>query len=528
MRIAIHNSFIGERAAENELSRRISLAAINIGWEVIETKVAQEIDLYEPDFVLVTHFNTPKLSRFPTYECMWNPPIFFDDYMEFIREYADSSKLIEKYANILSCDAYLSSSSKCDDWLNEKLGETSKKFFIAPFFTSCNQTEYVPPNLQNPHLIYIGVNWDGSRFKKLFKQLDTKDFMKVYGSNWNYLKKSYKGTLPFDGTSVLKTLRNAGVGLCLHRHEHTEAETPSMRIFEIVASGALAICGEHKFIRDAFGDNVLYIDINASIPEQVDQISEHISWIRSHQHEALKMSKTSHDIFLEKYTLEKLLLNIVPHHQNLIENKGFIKDSIKDLSKHQVQFIVRVSDHPLSMLRRCLDSIVNQTYKNVAIILVKHQKIADLDKLLQEYEPVISIKIVNSKFTGFQSTQLKDGLNTITSTYFGILNDTAMIYPNHVQSLISLLHKHKFAGVAYSGSIRVCENSNTLKTNDKALAYFESFDIRKIAKFENFIDSNSFIAKSSLISDMFKEDPNLEAGEDFFLIFLQMLNWCCN
>lgn len=526
MRIVIHNSFIGKHAAENELSRRISLAVVNLGWEAIEVVSAAEIKEFNPDFVIVTHFDTPKLSEFPTYGCMWNPPVFMEKYEDWIKElnkelmnaYFIYPEFYFRYKNILSYDAYLFSSSQIKEWISFRLFNKEKKYFFTPFFTSCNQTNYISPNIQEPYLVYMGTNWDGSRFKQLFKQLDTKNFMRVYGSNWNYLKKSYKGILPFDGTSVLTTLNQAGVGLCLHRHEHTESETPSMRIFEIVASGAIAICGEHKFIREAFGDSVLYIDINASIPEQVEQISEHINWIKTHQQEALEMSKKAHDIFSKKYTLEKLLLDIIPHHQNLIKSKGFIEASSVKVPDHQVQLIVRVGDRPLFMLRRCLDSIIKQTYKNVAVILVKGQEIAGLDKLLHEYEQIIDIKIVNSKFTGFKSTQLQDGLNAVTSEYFGIVNDTAIIYPNHVQVLTSLLQKNEFAGIAYSGSIRAWEDSNTLTIIDKDLVYFESFDICKISRFENFITSNSFIARSSLISDVFAEGPKLETGEDFFLI----------
>jgi len=519
MRIAIHNSFLGQKFAETELVRRIIIAAQNLGWEAIEIEVAQEIDLYKPDFVLVTHFNTLKLSQFPTYGCMWNPPVFFDRYEEFTREYNNFDKITEKHANIFSYDAYLSSSTKFDDWLIKQTEQTAKKYFIAPFFTSSNQSDYIPPNLEEPQLVYIGSNWDGSRFKKLFKKLHTYDFMQVYGSKWDYLKKSYKGSLPFDGISVLNTLRNAGVGLCLHRPEHREAEMPSMRIFEIVASGAIAICSEHQFIRDAFENSVLYIDAGINPLEQAKQIVRHMEWIRNHPQEALKMSKQAHDIFLEKYTLEKLMLGIIPHHQQLIKDKGFVKDTINIQSpQSQVEFIVRVGDRPLTMLRRCLDSIVNQTYKNIGVILVKYKNIKGLDELINFYQETIDIQIIESNYTGFRSTQIKDGIKAVRAKYFGILDDDDILYPNHVYTLVSMLDQTSSIGVAYSGAIKVWETSTDLEVIEKQLTYFHDFDIRKIAKFQNFITSNSFIARSYLLQDVYQEDPYLETTEDFCLI----------
>jgi hypothetical protein len=524
MKIAIHNSFADKPCAETELSRRISIAAKNLGWESIETDSPYEIKSFRPDFVLVMHFNTPKLYEFPTYGCMWNPPVFFDLYEALLKDlqsYRQDKKDIIKYANIFTYDGYLSSSQIVDNWLHEKLGNTAKKICIAPFFTSTNQTEYTLPNIQDPHLVYIGTNWDGARFKELFKQLDKQKFMEVYGlaSKWRYLKNSYKMSLPFDGVSVLNTLKDAGVGLCLHKPEHCDAETPSMRIFEIVASGAIAICGEHKFIRTAFGDNVLYIDTNASIADQIKQISDHIYWIKNNQEAALEMSRKAHDIFLEKYTLEKLLLGIIPYHQSLIVDKGFTQPSNHQIATNKkVDIILTIREDNLKKIRCCLDSIVSQTHPNISIVLVKNREINGLSELLKQYTDIIYIKIVNSKYTGFSITQIKDGLNSITSDYFTILNENDIIHANHLYLLVSLLEKHQFAGVAYSSSIVNLENPDISIHSSKDLACFEDFNINKIAQFKNFVSPNSFIVRSSLISNIDIEEVKLPFAEIFYLI----------
>ncbi|MFN5747513.1 MAG: glycosyltransferase, partial [Pseudanabaena sp.] len=523
MKIAIHNSFAEKPCAETELSRRISIASKNLGWETIETSSPHAIKEFNPDFVLVMHFNTPKLYEFPTYGCMWNPPIFFDLYEELLKEmrsYSREKKDIVKYANIFTYDGYLSSSQIVDNWLHEKLDNTTKLFWIAPFFTSTNQTRYIPPNIQDPHLAYIGINWDGARFKELFKQLDDQNFMEVYGlaSKWRYLKKSYKMSLPFDGVSVLNTLRDAGVGLCLHKPEHCEAETPSMRIFEIIASGAIAICGEHKFIRTAFGDNVLYIDTNASITDQVKQISDHIDWIKNNQEKALEMSRIAHDIFSEKYTLEKLLLGIIPYHQSLIKDKGFVKYNNNQTANKKVDVILRIHEGNLNKIRHCLDSIISQTHLNTSVILVKNKEVDGLSNLLKEYTSIVDIKIVNSKYLGSISTQINDGLHNINSDYFTVLSENDVIHPNHLYLLVSLLEKHKFSHVAYSGSIVNLENLDIPIHLSKDLACFEDFKINKIAQFKNFIAPNSFIARSSLASDIYVEELKLPFAENFYLI----------
>jgi len=156
--------------------------------------------------------------------------------------------------------------------------------------------------------------------------------MQVYGNEngWQYLTSSYKGALLFDGVAVVKTLNQAGVGLCLHRDEHCKAHIPSMRIFEIAASGAIAICDEHPFIQENFGDSVLYLSSNLNTDERLQQISEHLRWIKNNPKKALEMSREAHRIFVDNFSLEKLLLGLLPYHKQLIEKKGFTAREVAD------------------------------------------------------------------------------------------------------------------------------------------------------------------------------------------------------
>jgi glycosyltransferase involved in cell wall biosynthesis len=526
MKISIFNPFIDKFSAETEISKRISIAAQNLGWKIQETSSPNEVNEFNPDFVLMLHFNTPKLFGFPTYGCMWNPPVFFRKYGDAIGQPETPIK------NILSYDAYLSSGGEIDSWLNETLQNTRKTYFTAPFYTSCNKRSYTPPDLVNPCLTYIGTNWDGFRFKQLFKNLDFYEFMKVYGpqSGWKFLKKSYKGSLPFDGTSVLDTLNESGVGLCLHKKEHCNSEIPSMRIFEIVSSGAVAICGEHPFIRKNFGDFVLYLEKNLNPKEQCEQISDYINWIGSNSKKALEMSRAAYEVFVNHLSLETLLENILPLHKNLVERKGFVsiqqnnKNPYNEIhSQKRIQFIVRVGGRNLTLIKRSLDSIANQTYQYVSVIIVQYNEVSGLHDLLKKYENRMPIQVITSHATGFRSTQLYDGISNLNSDYFAILDDDDTIHPNHVYTLISHLEENPRIGVVYSGAIRVWEsinnsNKSSLVTESLSLAHFESFDIRKIANLNNFISSNSFIARTSCLANISQEDPSFSVAEDLFLI----------
>jgi hypothetical protein len=499
MRIAIQNPFFGQFVAETELSRRIYLAAKTIGWEAAEVATSAQVKAVDPDFVILLHNNSPKLGNYPTYGCIWSPPSFFEGTEQFVK-------------NTISCDGYLIASKVTERWLHHLLHNTPKVFFNAPFYPSHCRTEYQSPNLEDPRLVYIGSNWDGARFQALFEGLDAQAYMDVYGNaeGWKHLQFAYKGALPYDGLSVLNTLNQAGVGLCLHREEHRRAELPSMRIFEIVASGAIAICGDHPFIRSAFGDTVLYIDPDADIADQINQISQHILWIKDNAAEALAMSQAAHTIFSERYSLEKLLLGILPYHDQLIKNKGFF--NVQANARSTVQYIIPISSNNLQTIKLTLDSIAQQTYKNTQAIFVKTNHELDVDAMVQDYAQKISLQVIDSNSFEFQSTALWQGLKAVEADYFAVLSDRTILHSNHTHTLVSLLEGDKTIGLAYSGALRVIDSKDQKDLTDTnecgELSYFHPFDLNKLLMFEPFIP-NGFIGRRSLLSPILDLDPQL-------------------
>jgi len=523
MKIAIQNPFAEQRVAETELSRRISLAATRLGWQAAEVCTAIEIKACQPDFVIALHNNSPKLAEFPTYGCMWNPPSFFEGTELFVK-------------HVFTYDGYLTSSGVIDRWLHQLLYTTPKRYFVAPFYTSCPATVWQPPNLNNPRLAYLGSNWDGPRFRTLFEGLDDLEFMQVYGNpeGWNYLHSAYKGSLPYDGLSVLNTLNQAGVGLCLHRSEHRQAALPSMRIFEIVAAGAVAICTEHPFIRSVFADTVLYIDPDAEIATQIAHVSQHMQWIQEHPDLASAMARQAHQIFSETYTLEKLLLGVASQHQESIFSQNLPKQLATPESDRSqlpsVEFIVRVNN--IATAQSLLNQITRQTYPNLKATIVK-PKFLNLDTLItfcpESFQNQISLKVLESN-TEYSSTSLWTGLQTITAEYFALLDETGEIYPNHVQTLISLLQHHPHAGLAYAGTRRTLitaadqftagqpETDKSVAENSEELTIFQPFNLDRFLRFNQEIAPHSFIARRSLLDHTVLQDPQLQTHETLCLL----------
>jgi hypothetical protein len=217
--VAILNAFAGRQVAETELARRLSHAAAALGWEAYEAWASPALAERPPGFALALHFFTPKLTRFPTCGCLWNPPSFMESDPRWPR-------------HVLSYDGYLSASPAITRWLEGRLAGIPKRHFVVPFYPACNRTVFRAPDLAAPRLVYAGTNWDGPRFRPLFERLAREPWFDVYGpaEAWSHASSAHRGTLPFDGRSLIQAIARAGAGLCLHRDEHRLSGTPSLRI----------------------------------------------------------------------------------------------------------------------------------------------------------------------------------------------------------------------------------------------------------------------------------------------------------
>jgi hypothetical protein len=212
--------------------------------------------------------------------------------------------------NILTYDGFLYASESIKDWCRALAVGSDKSYLESTLYPSTYRTEFVAPKrFEFP--VYVGTNWDGERHGEIFAELGKRKFIRAYGpqSRWQRLKGlgAYYGELKFGGDELFKVYSDAAIGLCLHHPSHLKDGVPNMRIFEIIASNALPICDDHAFIREAFGDSVLYVDIKAQPHFVAEQIIDHVLWIQSHPRQAVEMIRSAHQQFTENYCLEALL-----------------------------------------------------------------------------------------------------------------------------------------------------------------------------------------------------------------------------
>jgi hypothetical protein len=527
MRIAVQNSFPNHpRCAEAEWIRRCFTACSRLGFEPVEVVTSDDIIRCQPDCVLVTHEYSPKLTPFPTLGLMWSPPAFFAE--DPVRR-----------RSILSLDGYLCGSREIAQWIDDFTTGHGKRAVIhdgpmLPSTPDAGPAGLLPTQLA---IMYAGLHWDGSRHGEIFRGLDGRVPLRLYGppQAWADRGASYQGTLPFDGVSVIGAIREAGIALCLHKAAHREANCPSTRLFEAAAAGALIISDDFDFPREWFRDSVLYVDAELPAPMVIDQILSHVEWANRNPVAANRHARRSNELFRRCLTLEHMLRPLPLFVDRVREcRRMVIIEGSTEQSQPTVEYIVRIGSHPAATLARSLESLAAQTYQNIAVILVQVHPITGLDAVVDHYRSrfqwIRHIVVANN---GTRSTAWWAGLNAVTADFFGMLDDDDSLFPNHVASLMDRFERNPDHGFVYSGLITVEDEPGHYVTafqfngpagkiieERREILCLEEKDFRNLLPAQNVIGHNSWICRQSLLDSEVLSDPKIDMSEDMYFMAL--------
>jgi 6-phosphogluconolactonase (cycloisomerase 2 family) len=304
--LLIKMDYQGERSFAN----RIESACKNLGWkaDLFEIHKFNRLKKHSYDFVinLVPGFYKPK--KIKSYLAIFHP----------LHHYFDSDgSLSEPY---LDYDGYLLTYlPKADD----KNFGISKKPFI-PWYPTVQMREYKETNPNT--LFYLACVW-GNRFEDLKMQqflnlLDNEPSVRVYGNPLirTYCPKSYCSRIPFDGDAVCEVAEGAGQTLIFHSDDHNTYGLPSGRIFEAAAASSIIISDENAFVKEHFGDSVLYINTNESAESMHSQIKKHLEWIQLNREAAREKARRAYTIYRNSFSLEEQLMRLGAFHDELSKN----------------------------------------------------------------------------------------------------------------------------------------------------------------------------------------------------------------
>lgn len=303
MKLFVQNpyKFRNQFSAERELLSRFEIAGRNLGIQISGGFSDEECAEFAPDVVLATHPYVAKSQNALTLGCLWNPRLFMEAVAEFT-------------PNTLSYDGFLYASPRIKEWASELTANSSRSYCESTLYPSAHRTKFEPPQ-RFEYPVYVGTNWDGERHGELLADLARAHCLRTYGpkSRWTKIRElgAYYGEIEFGTEALFKIYSKSRIGLCLHHPSHLIDGIPNMRIFEIIASCALPICDNHAFVKQAFGDSVLYVDMSATPQQIAEMVIGHVEWIHSHPRQAAEMVRSAHQIFSDKYCLEALLEKMI-------------------------------------------------------------------------------------------------------------------------------------------------------------------------------------------------------------------------
>lgn len=316
------------------------IAAEKQGWNVviynksIEGK-ERDIIAYDPDIIIFSNFVSPDVNmqirahRSKKILLNFLPIKSYKDFNRKIRlKLLPPSPYIlyDKMDEVIEISDAVITIAKEIDFYRQNFEYRNKPFFDGfRIFPVVHKIENTPAEPKT--LMWGGVGSDkirySQKYKDFIKKLSENIPVKVYGPyrNFRYLAPGiYDGYTMF-GMEYIENIRENGIYLLTHGQFHFDGNIPGLRIFEAVAANAVVISDKLPFAIEHFGDSFLYFDREADEETMYNQVKAHYDWIKANPEKAKEMAARAHQIYLEKFTIEKDLIRIAKMYEYIIKRE---------------------------------------------------------------------------------------------------------------------------------------------------------------------------------------------------------------
>lgn len=183
-----------------------------------------------------------------------------------------------------------------------------------------------------------------------------------------------------------------------------------------------------------------------------------------------------------------------------------------------VSIIIRTCERP-SILRNALESVKNQTYNNIEVIIIEDGKNTSEEMINSNYSE-ISFKYFCTGMKKGRTIAGNLGLLNSSGTYLNFLDDDDILFPNHVEELVRELIRNDSKAVysvAEEHQIRVLDkNPYQYKTLRKFIRYRYPYN-KLLLFYMNYIPIQSIMFHRSLYDTCGGFDENLTVLEDWDL-----------
>ncbi len=168
--------------------------------------------------------------------------------------------------------------------------------------------------------------------------------------------------------------------------------------------------------------------------------------------------------------------------------------------------------NPGKYLRPCLDSIVNQTYKNLEIILVDDGSTDESLAVCKEYAEKDNRVIVHHKENSGVSATRNKGIDLSHGDYYSFIDSDDYLEPDTYQYLIDIINKHNVDAVNFEHFITYPSKETIHKTSDDQYGLYNKADsMKRLVKSFPFAWNKLFSKK---IIDGIRFNEQIARGED--------------
>lgn len=169
-------------------------------------------------------------------------------------------------------------------------------------------------------------------------------------------------------------------------------------------------------------------------------------------------------------------------------------------------------------LDQCIESIVNQTYKNIEIILVNDGSKDDSINICKKWESKDNRIVLIDKQNEGVAKARNDGLKKATGDYIGFVDHDDFIEPEMYETMLKDMQEHN-ADIVMCSSTGIYEDG----TSTKAYPNYKSFEIeqndliKRMLQYEKIFCSSvwSKLYKREVVGNL-KFDTEIILGDDYY------------
>lgn len=183
--------------------------------------------------------------------------------------------------------------------------------------------------------------------------------------------------------------------------------------------------------------------------------------------------------------------------------------------------VVIPTHNRVDLLPRAIDSVLNQTYKDLEVIVVSDGSIDNTDVLMQKYDRNGRVRYINYTPAKGGNYARNTGINAAKGEYVAFLDDDDEWLPMKIERQVALMEADNEVGLVYTGIKCIYVNEGISYSFMPTLRG----DLSKKILFRNYIGSTSSVMLRRSLCRACRFDENLQARQDFDL-WIKVLQGC--